>query len=432
MQQLIPSAARLLAHRSGDTRVVVTSALRRMLPGALQACVALSASNGGGGGQAADAVLHLSLSSVSEVVTQCPHLLGDRAPIPQYIVRLLIEVMRITPLFAHTVVQSLQQSGTLDILVRMLRQDAQLTIAGGNHDEDSGVDATDPQLAVLLRNVFETSEGSAALLQCDLATSLVTALIAAVYGTMNDTQAAPGSTPSSAPSPASAMTASTHETIILLVDLLHVVLHFVIRALSTADEKDAQLARQQQQHQRGTAAVSPPKGAGPHFIQAETFRRQVAPLRAVSPALLLIFSYVSNFLLAHDQQPRGRHGGNANNDVEDDEASIESSNASLAAYSHLIESSSRCLGILFDLFPDAVTGQLLSKLSILLDGGGGGSGAGAGESSGSPRKQAQQQAMYPRAVLANVVSNPQVHYHERPRGNSLCLPRLKISPFSFS
>lgn len=362
VQHLIPSAARLLSHKNGDTRVVVTSALRRLLPGALEACVQLSATSGG----QADAVLHLGLSSVSEVVSQCPHLLKDQAPIPQYVVRLLIEVMRITPLFAHTVVQNLQQSGTLEVLVRTLRETAQ---SAGSPEEDA--DVADPQLAVLLRNVFETSEGSPVLLQCDLATALVTALIASVYGTMND--------PLSANTNDAAV--SAHEATILLVDLLHVVLHFVIRSLSTAEEKDAQLNRQ------GT-----PKVPGPHLAQAETFRRQVAPLRAVSPALLLIFSYVSNFLHAHDSTTSGPQS----------DASLESASATLAAYTHLIESSSRCLGILFDLFPDAVTSQLLSKLSILLD------GKTETADTTSPRKQLQQQAMFPRAVLANVVSNPQV------------------------
>lgn len=364
MQHLIPSAARLLSHKNGDTRVVVTSALRRLLPGALHACVQLSATNGG----QADAVLHLGLSSVSEVVAQCPHLLRDQAPIPQYVVRLLIEIMRITPLFAHTVVQSLQQSGTLEVLVRTLREAAQ---SAGSPEDDT--DIADPQLAVLLRNVFETSEGPPVLLQCDLATALVTALIASVYGTMNDPLSAHASDAS----------VSAHEATILLVDLLHVVLHFVIRSLSTADEKDAQLNRQ------GT-----PKALGPHLTQAETFRKQVAPLRAVSPALLLIFSYVSNFLRTHDSSTSGPHS---------DDASQESASATLAAYTHLIESSSRCLGILFDLFPDAVTSQLLSKLSILLDGK-----SESAADSASPRKQLQQQAMYPRAVLANVVSNSQV------------------------
>ena len=135
----------------------------------------------------------------------------------------------------------------------------------------------------------------------------------------------------------------------------------------------------------------------------------MASLRAVSPALLMIFSYAGKYLqfqaLLENTVDHNNNGG------ENYATNIagEVVNAT-AAYVHLLESSSRCLSILFDLFPDALTSQLLSDQSILLDN----AANSAPESDmsrlgiSSPTRQILKQGITPRMVLAELLSNAQV------------------------
>ncbi len=309
------------------------------------------------------------------LLLQVPSLLQDQAPIPQYTVRLLCDVFTVNTTISSSVVQCLISTGSVEVLVQLLKQ---------KPDEES--EGIDSQLIVLLRTIFECN-GAEHLLHNDLATSLVTTLISSVYSSMN-----------SSVSTSSLVTGrrgdtlhttntiegvtNQHQTIIVLIDLLHIVLHFVLRAVSTADERDRQY----------NAAHNTNNKA--YYLQAEGYHKQVAPLRAVSPALLMIFAYVSVYL----RETSSTNASNIDNNSTHSNHSESSDANSLLAYCHLLDSSSRSLGIIFDLFPDAITVQLLSKQSILLDNG----------SIGGPNSRA---VLTPRMVFADILSNPEVNMY---------------------
>jgi hypothetical protein len=441
LRVLVPGACALLSHPSGDVRTVVASALRRLVPGALRAsllyCAMLASSNataaaatagGSGGGGAGHGgedgngarsawVMQLAIAAVTSILSHAGALLADSAPIPQYIVRLLCEIMKIAPVFSQAIVQHLHSSGVSVALMKLLNQRTNAVQRHSNEDHDNDDDdsdggmsaaaTADPQLAVLLRCIVENPEGAVSLLQSDIAVVLAPSLIATVYETMNNALRQDNA----ARFIGESSELSKHEIVIVSVDLLHVVLHFVIRSLSTADERDAQAAA-------AAAAMGPTAAAtvkaGAFFEQADLYRRMVSPLRAVSPALLLVLAYVGNYLYyrGHQQQqqlsaPGGGREGNSRSTEEDASA--------WTAYSHLMESASRCLGILFDLYPEALTTQLLAKQSILLENDTGSFNAsmaspqrhGGNSSSSSTNKQV---VVTPRMAFSDTLSNPEVSH----------------------
>lgn len=334
----------------------------------------------------ANMLLQHGLQVIPPLLAHIPALLTYRAPIPQYLVRLISDLLTINPTVSAAVVQSLLSTGCLENLVQLLKRNP-----SEESEEMSGM-VIDSQLIVLLRNIFESPDGAAPLLYHDLCNALVATLISSVYEGMNDTVSRVGmlATPSTANTSSLPNQAALgmgvgmgmvnqHELVIVLVDLVHVVLHFVIRALSTADEKD----RQHNATHHTTSAI--------YNTQAELYRKQAAPLRALSPALLLIFAFVHNYL----------HTGQQQEDTDSQDPS------SMLAYMHLLDSTSRCVGILYDLFPEAVSLQLLAKQNILLEKstattavgdhhrrGGGGGGA----------------IVTPRMVFSALLVNPEVEH----------------------
>jgi hypothetical protein len=375
VRDLIPAAARMMGHHSGDTRVVVTSALRRLVPAALHACAELGAQ-----GPAHSALFSAGLACVSELTTFSAGLLMDHPPIPQYYVRLLVDIMSLSGIYTQGAVEGLVKNGAVESLIRLLKPSP---ASGGDDDGISGADGN-PQLAVLLRRVFEAPDCGPLLLRCDIAPAVTEAAIAAVYATMNEALTTGVQSQASRAEHFGAHRLATHEGVIRLLELVQSILQLVVRI----QPKDAS----------ATAQAS---------SLAEQARRQVANMRYLSPAILTVVSYCSKYLryTAEDSSQVSPRGGT------DEASGIESSAA--AAYSRLLDGGTRCIALLFDLFPDALTTQLLSKASILLDTKADGQHRAAGMMSparGVGSGASREVVLQPRAVLADVLVNPQVSH----------------------
>jgi len=125
-----------------------------------------------------------------------------------------------------------------------------------------------------------------------------------------------------------------------LSDLLHVVLHFVIRAMSAPVVTEVGSDPKSPLQSPGAASRSNTAA------QAQHYRKLVGSLRSLCPALLAILADGPNELEAADSiTMRGVTGD-------------------IAVASLLLETASRCLGILFDLFPDSVSETILSAPAV--------------------------------------------------------------------
>ena len=308
------------------------------------------------------------------LLDRAPQLLSDQPPIPQYAVRMLSEAalgsgsgsgagaelgsQRLTMLLA----QGLHARGVLPQLVANLRTQGLHCdpYADAASDEREQTEATeqDPQLALLLRCLFERGGASVWLLEADIAGALARAVQIAVQRV-------------------SSVRCGFSDQVTPLVELLHVVLHFVIRSLSTPLPKAA-LAD-------GGGAPSPGPLSEQTPAAAQQYRRLVASLRVLCPSLFHILS------TAHQELEATFDEGAANAASSSPSGQIDTDASSVSP--QLQDTVSRCLGILFDLFPDAVLEFLLLQSPGQGRGNGQmGQGQGQGQghngypSDGSPRE----------------------------------------------
>jgi len=280
---LLPVVAGLCAHSDGDVRVIVASALRRLLPGALRA------------------LLHC-IKERTLLQTRCVQcmqvpcgaalvgLLADQAPIPQYAVRMLNESLLITSDLADLLVRQLTENGVLPALVGLFGRQAQQAGEWGSEQ--------DPQLTLLLRSIMERRGAALALLEAGLPLALCNTIYHAVHTQFQGEEQGRN------------MAVSRRLDYLLalqpIMDLLHVVLHYVIRQLSTEADKDAAHAC-----------------------------NLVNQCNMLCSALLSILTTASLDLGAIDPAAEGA-----------------------SSVPHIADTASRSLGILFDLFPDTVSVSL--------------------------------------------------------------------------
>jgi hypothetical protein len=298
-------------------------------------------------------------------------MLQDHPPIPQYTVRLFSDLANLSSSFATYLSSVFIACELWKLLIQLLVPPEPLPERTGEHllveDGDDYSAVEDPQVAILVRVLFESSEhmNSGFILENSaMATSLASAVTVSVFY--------------------SPLTASpvTMEGALPLVELLLTVLHFVIRAVSlstAAEDKDGG---------GGASQVRSPRARLPLISrrarclsQAERYRRAIAPLRSVCPALLMVFACSAQFqsdILQAMSASLGVGVGGRDGEGEGEGSVLFSSHRSLS------DSCSRCLGkpttycfyvlqqahviispgILFDLFPDAVTNVVLSKQSL--------------------------------------------------------------------
>jgi hypothetical protein len=348
LQSLVPTLAQWLSHPEGDIRAVVASCLRRILPNfARSFCESMPHPS------AADEYrLSPVVTCYQSVMSFFPLLLTDQAPVPQYITRLLVDTMAISEAMSIVTIQSILVSGATTVLVNLLRT------SGSGHTEDGEELSLDPQLVVLIHGVFERSEGASALLQADLGGALSVAAIGTVYSNL--------------PYPFHQIGHFNHDLLVSIVELLYHVLHHVLRETSSMENPSS-------------ASKGATRSPQRHGI-AEQHRRLVMPLRAVSPALLMMMACVEHYLAFSPASlpPEA--------DIEMDDRQHDRT-----IYAHLLELSSRCAGVLFDLFPDALSSQLLSKQSVALD-----------TSQRDLVPGHSSPVLSPRVIVASVLKNKQV------------------------
>jgi hypothetical protein len=381
------------------------------------------------------------MDSLQGILSVSSSLLTEQAPIPQYIIRFLNDIFELfissyrssssflqqnqqsqqppkgpgqqpqivvyqqqLHNFAHILIQEiisvLKSSGTINVIIHLLKSTStQLQQQNNNNnnyynnnpasDKDSEGDGSslsnnpnnnnnnlsnslDPQLLFLLRNLFEFNKETASLLlESDIGGSLSIAIIASVYHNIRFPfvhNAAIGSS-----------SLINFDLLIPLMDLLHLILHSVLREISGASQQ-----QQQQQQPQQTGVVQ----------RAEQHKKLINPLKAVTPALLLVIAYVDSYLLEARKAKQQRDEDEEEEDEEDPQEHL--------IKLHLLETSTRCLGILFDLFSDTITNQLIAKQSILLDNNNN------NNNNNNSNNSSNNNSLTPRTVFAKLIRNRQV------------------------
>jgi hypothetical protein len=148
IDHLLPAIATLVTRSSGEVRVLLSSCLRRMLPYTIKALENflqrhptkdLSAPR--------DACLRKCMKATKKMLT-------DVAPIPQYALRLLVEVAGIAPAYETIIAIELLRCQGVDTLIQQFggKKDDILRVSSDSQLEES----VDPQIGVLLHSLFKT------------------------------------------------------------------------------------------------------------------------------------------------------------------------------------------------------------------------------------------------------------------------------------
>ena len=350
LTRLVPATSAFASHADGNVRGLVASALRRLVPPLVSFTVATTSSgkevsaadmtDGDSDSVGAQRKLAARNVCMKSLMTQVPRLLGDQAPIPQYVIRLLADVCMSSETLAATVCSQLAQGQGLAQLIMLLKEAlsddrynsgaASATIMSSqdnpktaSHDVDRDVDLDlDPQLAVILRVVLEKPDCQVAVLEAGLSTALVTAMTAAVNK-------------------------NSSGLIVGLLDLLHVTLHHSSRTLNnamtgTVGGKD-----------RGDAAGGPRSRYAQRMLSdvpAATLKDWIQPLAQLSIPLLLVMSDAAKAERDREKEGPAMIGGGSG-------PAAWAPSVSAAT----LDSASMCGSILFELFPDTVASILLVK-----------------------------------------------------------------------
>ncbi len=381
---LIPSVSQLLSHPDNDLRAIVINMLRHILPYYLRQYIHLHEITHGHDVAFDERQKTYALTTEEEqlystvsiclqgILAHISNLLTDESPIPQYMIRLVVETMQINSIVANKVVTLLKPTGGLNILIHLLKVMATngsvppsagseksngvggiVAANGVGHDNISNID---PQLLMLLRIICDTailpvSNGTAAgivstslittgahlLIECDISNSLHAAMVTTVFSLISY----PFGLTTALQQPG-----NEQDIMVLLIDLSYSILHFVLKQISQAVD--------------GNSSQHHHHGPNRHLV-AQQLRKLISPLQSISSALLMLVGYCDYFIANY---PYG--SGNMQNDgVEDRDNQNDEVHQNLTSHQHLLDSGTRCLGMLFDLFPDVLTSQLLSRQSIV-------------------------------------------------------------------
>jgi hypothetical protein len=243
----------------------------------------------------------------------CQHINGfliDQPPIPQYIVRMLSDLMLIDVNNSDEIFADICSNPVTSSLVQLFRDqnDRQKDNRSINSSRDGIADEYDPQLAILIRRIFEKT-GAMNMLNNDIAGALYEALQSLIGSLPRQNIKILGEI---------GISGDLMERLVPTMELLHVILHHVIQSQF---EKDG----------NSNDAIN--------VAHRQKYRTLVDSFRNLVPTLLSILML--------------RNGDPSNTDAND--WSIRSSGRDPTVLPHLHETASRCIGILFDIFPDAVT-----------------------------------------------------------------------------
>lgn len=444
---LVPAVAALSTHPEGDIRVVVASTMRRVLPSVLRVSYNFT---GGLAGSAADHELSallpvqrreqqhlLQASLLSDVASVClrrslavlPVLLSDSAPIPQYSVKLLTDILSIGAesiglngqqaqlasdalKHAHAeaargmlnaVMRELSSTGGLRTLINLWGQSHQYYLqqqGGGEMADqvgaDSGADsvafsAVDDQLVGLLRALCDCPNGVAQLIDAGICSSVSpavsTAVLVAATATNSKTTTANGHMSHSVglgsdPS----RNLGLDEAYAPLFELLHLVLHCIIRDLAHAENTLAEAEAEPGTIVAGGERARNLSRLREECSEAQRRRELGLALRLLNPALMLISSSCVDGIdsaaplaqrihallnSSSSSQPsmsspsRARSAAVADEERQQLQYQLQATQDALIVNTHILDVATRSIGILFDLFPDVVTAHLLSKQDMV-------------------------------------------------------------------
>ena len=297
---------------------------------------------------------------ISKYVPYITSQLNDQSPIPQYIIRLIADAVTVSPTITNEIMKDLKINGCVEVLIQLLKDGR--GHSSDTHDEDR---IQDPQLSVLLRYMFERPEMSMKMLQCDVAGAVASAVLNAI-----------GITTSKSPISYDHQRA---ELLVPSVDLMLIILNYFIRSLAAIAESNK----------------SPNNKSSDTSNLSEQLHRLATPLRTVCPALFIILA-----------GPKGM------NSKEDEDESM---------LAMLRDSASRCLGILFDIFPDSVTSHLLFTSEINL---------GSNSSPNSSRVTAAYSinSNNPRIIISKIITQPSIDIRLRIRLLKILAGVVKLAP----
>lgn len=406
IQLLLPRACQLLTHPDNDLRTVVLSSLRHSLAYYLSLYLLLigrsSDSNGDGNGEdVPTAHIPVVQQLLQSIFTQMASLLQEEIPMPQYAIRLLVSLFSVayTSPNAHQIkladllMSNLRSYGLVPILMEVLKVTSTTAMTNSNSISASGVaeqssqvlgNMLDPQLLQLIRSVCEfhskSSEDSQAsisgvllLIESEVAQSLSIATISTVYAYISYPYHSSSLPTSGSVGVALSASSSTAEVISLLLDVTYFVLHFVLKSLSDNSNNN---------HQMVNGAGAPVT----RHIFSQQLRKAITAMQSISPALLMVMGYCEHLLASY---PGSVASPPSNVDAED--------TTTIAMATQWLDMSGRCLGMLFDIFPDILSSQLLSKQSVCLQ-----------QPQATPSSNTAIPQLPPRVILSKVLRNRRI------------------------
>jgi hypothetical protein len=432
---LLASVAALVTHPEGDVRVIVASCLRRLLPSTLRVASWIqdhphvlqdlkTPAN-----TDASVYTYRNLSDLYPNFVNTTHdltkycvavfdelgsMLTDCSPMPQYAHRLLCDLLQSFPTLASSIGEELYSRGTIQTLIQCLRAND-----GGRIDVQDGDDVSvaDPQLFLLLKLIFDCGvlTGEAMAAELVSAVSAVSAVSEAeveehpaVRGSLSLRMIGGGGLATGVAAALSAAVEGQHgdagnisvsnELIVALIELLHSILTYALKALSCVAAGNAKA--------NATSSIDPAQGNA----VVQMVRRFVAPLRTSIPVLFLLLTASASpdadkiTLCIHPSAPVPGSASLASQ-AKGEGLSSTGAHGQNSVVHFIGDVVSRSLGILFDIFPEVLTSQLVLNHSI----------AAPAPSRKEEDRTASPQGVNPQGILAAALSNPLVDLRVRVR-----------------
>ena len=319
--EAIPAVNMLALHRDKDLRVLFVVTLRKLAPSLLRKYLLESNNN------ITETKVKSLLDIFNGLIHFLPALLKDEDPIPQYIIRTFAEIIGISDNFSQLLSVKFRVSGLTKLFVTLLVNDNSMLTASPR--SPSNFDLPDVQLIHLIRGLFDHSD------------SPLTIITYSNTNTNSNHSPSSKTTSSSKESTliagiikliSSSVMKRDLELLVSLLGLLSSILHYLIR-LQAANESS--LSQTQNNLRRSPTDMN-------------EIRQICTGLSSASFTLLYIISW----------HPKDfSHNNMESNMVEDRRTSFGDVQSSLLA--SIQETCSRCLGILFDLYPVTVVNQII-------------------------------------------------------------------------
>ena len=322
--EAIPAVNMLALHGDKDLRVLFVVTLRKLAPPLLRKYLLES--------NITETKVKSLLDIFNGLVHFLPALLKDEDPIPQYIIRTFAEIIGISDNFSQLLSVKFRVSGLTKLFVALLVNDNSMMTASPR--SPSNFDLPDVQLIHLIRGLFDHSDSPLTIITYTSANSSHSPSKTTSTSTSTSTFKESTLIAGIIKLISSSVIKRDLELLVALLGLLSSILHYLIR-LQTANENESSLSQTQNNLRRSPTDMN-------------EIRQICTGLSSASFTLLYIISW----------HPKDFSNNNMeSNMVEDRRTSFGDVQSSLLA--SIQETCSRCLGILFDLYPVTVVNQII-------------------------------------------------------------------------